>query len=64
MKKAVELGDAAALLHGAESGVADAPDAYVTLAVHSGIAAADVICIRRGLGYNASGSHEESLKLL
>ncbi|MCS5713641.1 hypothetical protein NVV95_03615 [Herbiconiux sp. CPCC 205716] len=64
MRKADEFADAAALLHDSDSGSADAPDAYVTLAVHAGIAAADVICIRRGLGYNASGNHEESLKLL
>ncbi|MFB2583347.1 hypothetical protein [Herbiconiux liukaitaii] len=64
MKKADEFADAAAVHFDEARGVADGPDVFVTLAVHAGIAAADVICIRRGLGYSASGNHEEALKLL
>jgi hypothetical protein len=42
----------------------DVADAFVTLAVHAGIAAADVICCVR-LGYYARGdSHNEAVDLL
>ncbi len=36
----------------------------MTNAVHSGIAAADVICIRRLGIYSVTGAHDEALKLL
>ncbi|GAA2229225.1 hypothetical protein N1031_06190 [Herbiconiux moechotypicola] len=64
LRKAHEFADAAAFLRDPASGVVESADAYVTLAVHAGIAAADAICIRRGAGYNASGNHEESIGLL
>jgi hypothetical protein len=42
----------------------DVGDAYVTLCVHSGIAAADVICCAR-LGRHAQGdNHDEAIALL
>lgn len=39
-------------------------DAYVTLAVHAGIAAADVLCIARLGVYSPTGAHDEALQLL
>lgn len=39
-------------------------DVYVTLAVHAGIAAADVICIGALGRYSASGAHDEALALV
>lgn len=42
----------------------DLVDAYITLCVHAGIAAADVICCAR-TGQHAQGpNHEEAIKLL
>lgn len=42
----------------------DVADACVTLAVHAGIASADVLCCTH-LGHHASGeSHEEAIRLL
>lgn len=42
----------------------DIADAYVTLCVHAGVAAADVVCCAR-LGEHARGeSHEEAIALL
>lgn len=39
-------------------------DVYVTLAVHAGIAAADVICIGALGQYSATGAHDEAIALL
>lgn len=64
LAKAREFAEAAQLLYNDTAGAADLPDAYVTNAVHSGIAAADVICIRRLGLYSATGAHDEALKLL
>lgn len=41
-----------------------AGDIYVTLAVHAGIAAADVICIGALGVYSATGAHEEAVDLV
>lgn len=41
-----------------------AGDIYVTLAVHAGIAASDVICIGALGMYSATGAHEEALTLV
>lgn len=41
-----------------------AGDIYVTLAVHAGIAAADVICIGALGMYSATGAHEEAVDLV
>jgi hypothetical protein len=64
MAKARQFADAAALFYDDTTGSADLPDAYVTTAVHSGIAAADVVCIRRLGAYQASGAHQEAVALL
>lgn len=64
LDKARQFADTASLLFDSARGTADNPDAYVTSAVHAGIAAADVICIR-GLGeYSASGAHDAAVGLL
>ena len=48
----------------AEDGTKDIADAYITLCIHAGIAAADVVCCAR-LGEHASGEHHgEAVALL
>ncbi len=64
LAKAREFAEAAELHFDQVSGAPDYPDVYVTLAVHAGIAAADVICIRRLGEYSASGAHDEAIKRL
>ena len=64
MAKARQFSDAAALLFDRATATAAYPDAYVTHAVHAGIAAADVICIRRLGSYSATGAHDEAIRLL
>lgn len=64
LAKAAAFAEAAALLYDEVSGTAEYPDVYVTNAVHAGIAAADVICIRRIGLYSATGAHEEAVRLL
>ncbi|WP_448058646.1 hypothetical protein [Cellulomonas hominis] len=43
---------------------AEVLDAYVTLCVHAGIAAADVICAARTGTYSRSGNHADAVSLL
>lgn len=62
--KARQFADTADLLHDDATGAAESPDAFVTLAVHAGIACADVICIARLGQYSATGSHAEAAALL
>lgn len=64
LKKAREFADAAALFFDSTSGNAELADAYVTLAVHAGIAASDVICAARLGEYSASESHAAALTML
>lgn len=64
LEKARQFAQAADVLYDAARNTADLPDAYVTQAVHSGIASADVICIRRLGEYSATGSHDEAVGLL
>lgn len=64
LAKAREFAEAAQLLHDDQKSAAYLPDAYVTSAVHSGIASADVICIRLLAKYSVTGNHDEALKLL
>ncbi|WP_291044475.1 hypothetical protein [Herbiconiux sp.] len=63
LAKAEEF-EAAAELFFEGDGAGDHRDAYVTLAVHAGIAAADVICIRRLARYSPTGTHAETVALL
>lgn len=63
--KAQQFADAAEL-HRPGGGADDdgQGDVFVTLAVHAGIAAADVICIGALGHYSASGAHDEALALV
>lgn len=64
LAKAEQFATAAADLRHSPGGAADLDDVYVTLCVHAGIAAADVICARK-LGVHAQGqNHKESVVLL
>jgi hypothetical protein len=64
LKKATQFLEAAATVHDLADDEADVADAYVTLCVHAGIAAADVLCCR-ALGEHAQGdNHNEAIALL
>jgi hypothetical protein len=54
MAKARQFSDAATLISELASDDSNLGDAYITLCVHAGIAAADVVCCSR-LGVHASG---------
>ncbi len=63
-RKARQFWDAASVVRGLADEAADVADAYVTLLVHAGIAASDVICCAR-LGEHAQGdNHVEAVALL
>jgi len=60
-KKAHQFLEAAETIRELAANEADVGDAYVTLCVHAGIAAADVLCCR-ALGYHVQGeSHAEAI---
>lgn len=64
MNKARQFIEAADLVRELADEHRDVSDAYVTLCVHAGIAASDVICCAR-LGEHAQGeSHDEAVGLL
>ena len=65
LEKARQFWDAAEIVDTlADLGEDDLVDAYITLCVHAGVAAADVICCAR-LGEHAQGdAHEEAIALL
>jgi hypothetical protein len=62
LAKAKQFLAAAELIEDSLSG--DITDAYVTVCVHAGIAAADVICCARLGRYAQGDSHAESVALL
>lgn len=63
-RKAEQFADAAELTLELADEASDVADAYITLCVHSGIAAADVICCAR-LGRMSRGEdHNEAVELL
>jgi len=63
-KKAEQFLNAATLIRDLADEDGEVADAYVTLCVHAGIAAADVICCAR-LGQHAQGeNHNEAVELL
>ncbi len=64
LKKAREFRLAAELLEESASGQQDLADAYVTMCVHAGIAAADVICCQRLNVYHQGESHNQAVTLL
>ncbi|WKK72698.1 hypothetical protein Q0F99_07175 [Rathayibacter oskolensis] len=63
LSKAEEFAEAAAVFVSIEGRIESA-DAFVTLAVHAGIAASDAICIRKLGRYSPTGSHSDSVALL
>lgn len=64
LQKANQSMDAATLIADQAADEADIADAFVTLCVHAGIAASDVICCAR-LGLHAQGEdHGEAVALL
>lgn len=63
LRKAQEFADAAEIFV-EPSGAIESRDAFVTLAVHAGIAAADSICIRRLGRYSPTGGHADSVAIL
>lgn len=64
MRKAEQFSDAAETIREFAEDEADVGDAYVTLLIHAGIAAADVICCEE-LGEHAQGeSHTDAVELL
>lgn len=63
-RKAEQFAEAAGNVRDLADEAADVADAYVTLLVHAGIAASDVICCAR-LGEHAMGdNHAEAVKML
>jgi len=64
LAKAHQFAEAASLLFDERSRSTSHPDAYVTNAVHAGIAAADAICIRILGKYSANAAHQEAASLL
>jgi hypothetical protein len=64
LKKAREFRLAAELLEESAAGQDDLADAYVTMCVHAGIAAADVICCRLLNVHHQGESHEQAVTLL
>jgi len=64
MRKAEQFSDAAETIREFADDEADVGDAYVTLLIHAGIAAADVICCQE-LGEHAQGEkHTDAIDLL
>jgi hypothetical protein len=64
LAKAKQFLDAAEILETITEGDVDVEDAYITMCVHSGIAAADVICCAQ-LGEHSSGeNHGDAVALL
>lgn len=64
LHKARQFMDAANTIETLADDAADVADAYVTMCVHAGIAAADVICCAR-LGQHARGEdHVSAIRLL
>jgi len=63
LKKAREFRLAAELLEGRAAVQDDLADAYVTMCVHAGIAAADAICCWRLNVHHQGESHEEAVTL-
>lgn len=64
LRKARQFADAAEVVADLADDADDVADAYVTLLVHAGIAAADVLCCAR-LGEHAMGdNHNDAVALL
>lgn len=64
LRKAENFLDAAQVIADAQGEDAAGADAYVTLCVHAGIAAADVICCARRGEHARGENHSEAVELL
>ena len=64
LKKAIEFRDSAELIELFSDDATDRRDAYVTMCVHAGIAAADVICMDALGEYYSGPSHDQAARLL
>jgi hypothetical protein len=64
LKKAREFRLAAELVEQGSVGRDDLNDAYITMCVHAGIAAADVVCCRRLNVHHQCENHEEAVTML
>lgn len=62
--KAIQFLTAAEEIMDLADDAADVGDAYVTLCVHAGIAAADTICAHRLKQYHSGDNHHEAVVLL
>ena len=64
LRKAEQFYESAGIIADLADDGADVGDAYVTLLVHAGVAASDVVCCA-GLGHHAQGeNHAEAVNLL
>lgn len=64
MEKAEQFHLAAQVIEEYAAGEEDLNDAYITLCVHAGIAAADVICCARLGKHHQGQNHHEAISLL
>lgn len=64
LRKALEFAQAASIFFDDTDSSAELRDAYVTLAIHSGIASSDVICAKRLGEYSAGDSHHAAIAML
>ena len=64
LKKVIAFRDAAELIEQFMNDGTDLRDAYVTMCVHAGIAAADVICMDALGEYHSGQSHDQAARLL
>lgn len=63
-RKATQFAEVCELIESDAGDGGQLGDAYVTLAVHSGIASADAICIGVLGAYWANGNHDQAVRLL
>ncbi|WP_282945331.1 hypothetical protein [Cellulomonas endometrii] len=64
MAKAEQFAEAAASVHDLADEASEVADAYVTLCVHAGIAAGDVVCAARLGRYSRGEDHAAAVTLL
>ncbi|MBK5238798.1 MAG: hypothetical protein JJE28_06780 [Actinomycetales bacterium] len=64
LKKANQFAEAASVFFDEALGSANLGDTYVTLAIHCGIAASDVICAAKLGEYSAADSHSAAVAML
>jgi ornithine cyclodeaminase/alanine dehydrogenase-like protein (mu-crystallin family) len=64
LRKSEQFPDAADVVLDLADGQVDVADAYVTLCVHAGIAASDVVCCARLAEHAQGDNHTEAIALL